>query len=112
MIAAGPILAMQFCPETALSGPEEQQCKRGAGGDCTLCVLDLGIRERLGSHDRVTPLVQGDAFGKQLGAEAMAGACDRVDGESLAHKRYLQSDSWRGAPSGTGRKGSLLVAVQ
>jgi hypothetical protein len=77
----------------ALSGPQEQECKRGAGGDCSLRVLDLGIGKWLGSHDRVTPLVQGDAFGKQLGAEAMAGACDRVDSESLAHKRYLQSDS-------------------
>jgi hypothetical protein len=58
-----------------------------------LRVLHLGIGERLRSHDRVAPLVQRDAFGKQVGAVAMAGACDRVDGESLAHECYLQSDS-------------------
>ena len=57
-------------------------------------------------HDRVTPLVQVDHLGQQLGARPVPLALDGVDQQFLAH---IQSSSVRAEPCGIGRNGRLLV---
>ena len=58
-----------------------------------------------GNQDRVAPVVEGDAFGEQLGAEAVAVAGDHVDDEMERHRRR----SWW---AGTGRNGRRTHSAQ
>src|ERR1700678_4342473 len=64
-------------------------------------------------NDRVTPLVEGDPFRQQFGAQAVAGAGGGVDAQAGVHG-YLQSRLDSGAswsPSGTGRNGAAARAA-
>src|ERR1700678_94076 len=64
-----------------LGGPDEAQGQRGTGGNGLAGGPLQARRQRARVDHRVPPLIQGDRFGKQLGAGAVARAVDRVDQE-------------------------------
>src|SRR5207245_82146 len=66
-------------------GGSRAQRERGAGGDGALGVLLEVARDRLGIDDRIAPFVQRDTLGKELGAQAVRFAFDRIDTKRLAH---------------------------
>ena len=81
--------------------------QQGQGGACLCCaprVIHQRTGHRRGGHNGVPPPVQLDDLGQQLGAHAMAGACDRVDPEGDAHRKPRSRSSSPGSGSSGDRR--------
>src|SRR4051794_24990498 len=75
----------------ALDAQPQRELWAGVRG--LACVCDQLAGDRLAVDDRVAPLVELDALRQQLGAEAVAGAGDRIDPDAGAHAAALSNSS-------------------
>jgi len=88
----------------------EPEGKRGAVGHGAAGELSQFLGDRFVGQHGVAPLVQGYLLREQLRAQAVAGAENRVDAQSLVHGQ-VQSSSEAGDSAGMGRNGSNETAL-
>lgn len=63
----------------------EFECERRTSGDSTTGMRDEVSVNRSAVDDRVAPVIQRHALGKELGTQAVGRAIDRIDPQILAH---------------------------
>src|SRR5579863_874459 len=69
----------------------ETQRQSGTGIHSPLCMLQQLAAQLPVLDHGIAPLVEPDPLGEELGAEAVSGARDRVEGQLLAHAEYAAS---------------------
>src|SRR4051794_8782885 len=69
----------------------DRQRQLGAGLTCTLGMLHELVGKGAAVDDRVAPVVEVDPLREELGADAVAGARDRVHLQVLAHPAALSA---------------------
>src|SRR4051794_10869192 len=85
-------LAALLASSCGCRGPAPyRQPQPGAGPRCAVRMLTELVGKRAAADDRVAPVVQLDPLREQLGADAVAGAGDRVHLQVLAHTAALSA---------------------
>src|SRR6476620_2795857 len=90
-------------PAWSLFEPQRQGRTRGDGATC---VREQLVRDVAAVDDRITPVVESDAFGEQLRADAVTVALDHVNDQVTAHRQVRS----RVVRSGRGSTGACVDA--